>query len=104
MDVKLDWQQDLEDEGWPQQPDGPQPPQHNKVRLRWALLLGLALIAVSALVVWAARYVLEEYGVGWIDPLFSTGIATVLQAIAAEKGWSWQELEADVQRFLLEKQ
>lgn len=51
MSVKLEWQQDLEEEGWPQQPDKQQP-NGGRSRLRWAVLLVLTLVAAGALVVW----------------------------------------------------
>lgn len=52
MSIKLDWQQDLEEEGWPRRPAEQPPNRPGRNRLRWAVLLGLALVAAGALVVW----------------------------------------------------
>lgn len=46
MSIRLDWQQDLEDGGWPERPDGP--PDRRGTKRRWGLIV-LALLGLAAL-------------------------------------------------------
>jgi hypothetical protein len=51
-----------------------------------------------------AIYLFERHGFGWLDPALKNGLRPTLEDLLAERGWSWDDLDADWRAFLGSRQ